>query len=794
MGPQNGNPTCINVQTMPLNLGIKVGVVTPFWGKYRPFVGRCCQLCTPKSWDSCFENRFSSLGFCSIIKITEKNTRYRGWLVRRLCYFIATCSWDFCTSGGDLQERIFQSKRVQDVVSPKGPPDKEDAPVGELSVVQWTRKIRQILSQIQSSLSPSLLRLCFWALLRLLNQVCFNVIIHKGQLEMVHKAAQTPGVPLVFLSAHKSHVDGLLLPLLLVSQGLGMPRVTWEYKTYTPMHRFWLTHLGGLFLPPTLEKPAGSKLGTLSRAVLASYVEELLLSRQPLLIFLEEPFCGAALRSASSQEWLGLVINALHAKQVPDVTVVPMGLSYELSPSFAPGGKGDPPRPISLWMTLWNLCRMFWGGFGSVRVDFAQPFSLQEYIANNVLRCCSPRKSLEELLLPELFGQRSGLLDCEKQDRWSPGCCSAVVLPEEQQVLVDHLSFHSLITGTSCSSVMSVTMVSALLLYSHQEGVFVTQLMQEFTWLTEEILQRNHDVGFSGHVCQVVTHALSLLRRSISFHRFSLGDVLVAPKRTEAAVRELSQHSAALLPVFIQEAVGACAIYALQVEALPYLESPNQMLEVLLVHEEVHHKALLLAHLLPREILLQKPCESVYRYCQVAVDKLIQCGVLVVEQVPGDHVVCDMAQEHFSEKILRKGLDDFGDSDSDDEEVCRRCLKVKQLENCTNFFAFLCRLLGPLLKTLERVAVFLQESEDYLPETQFMENLHRYLVMKAKEDCSSDCANWTLATIAIGIYKELGVLIEEPGPAEPVLCVSETFIAQENLERLEQFVQQFIYP
>ncbi|XP_006166606.1 glycerol-3-phosphate acyltransferase 2, mitochondrial-like [Tupaia chinensis] len=30
--------------------GTKLEAVTPFLGKYRPFVGRCCQTCTPKSW------------------------------------------------------------------------------------------------------------------------------------------------------------------------------------------------------------------------------------------------------------------------------------------------------------------------------------------------------------------------------------------------------------------------------------------------------------------------------------------------------------------------------------------------------------------------------------------------------------------------------------------------------------------------------------------------------------------------------------------------------------------------
>lgn len=31
---------------------MKMEAITPFLGKYRPFMGRCCQTCTPKSWVS----------------------------------------------------------------------------------------------------------------------------------------------------------------------------------------------------------------------------------------------------------------------------------------------------------------------------------------------------------------------------------------------------------------------------------------------------------------------------------------------------------------------------------------------------------------------------------------------------------------------------------------------------------------------------------------------------------------------------------------------------------------------
>ncbi|CAI5783336.1 Hypothetical predicted protein [Podarcis lilfordi] len=713
------------MKTLDLDSEWKLGTVVPFLGKCRPFVGYCCQRCTPKSWEFFFHKNMISLGFCNVIKISEGNTRFRGWLVRRLCCFFTVCDWKICAdTPSDLQKRIFHSKRVQDIVCQKVPQSKGDAPETSMPVPQWMQRIHSILCQIQSSVSPLLLRLSHWVLLKLLNQMFLGVIIHNGQLEMVRRAAEVPDVPVVFLSTHKSQLDRLLLQLLLISQGLGTPRVTCEYKTYPSKCRTLLALLGGVFLPQGVEQARDSEQGVLSRAVLAS---------------------------SSTQT-------------------------------------------LSLWTSLWTICRAACRGLGCVRVDFAQPFSLQEYVANSLFRQSSSGKCLEELLLPEILGKRCSILDCEKLEQWSPGSKGIIALNTEQEILVYNLGLHTLSAGVSCSAIMAVQIMSALFLHKHKEGVFLSQLMQDFVWLTEEILLRSYDVGFSGQVRDVVLHALFLLRHCISLYHLSLGDVLVVPKKTDEAMTELSQHSTALLPVFIQEAVGVCAASALLVELLPYLGSPEQLRDVVLVQEELHNKTVLLVQLLPRDFLLCQPCQSLYNYCQVAVDKLIQCGLLVAEEMPSDVLVCDTAQKRFTKRLLWKATDDFADSDSDySDETGNCCFKISQVENCSNFFVFLCCLLSPLLKTLERATVFLWEMESPQSESQYVEKLHCFLARKAKEDSSFECVCRTLTTISVRIYKELGVLREAVGQGEPILHLSETFRAKENQEKLEKFIQQFIY-
>ncbi|NXG25823.1 GPAT2 acyltransferase, partial [Grallaria varia] len=93
----------------------------PFLGKYHRRVSRrCCQTCTPRSWvrdfgipgchspipgaltpvsfpspqDGFYPEDHSALGFRDLSRLTEADTRFRGWLVRRVCGFLAAWEWE----------------------------------------------------------------------------------------------------------------------------------------------------------------------------------------------------------------------------------------------------------------------------------------------------------------------------------------------------------------------------------------------------------------------------------------------------------------------------------------------------------------------------------------------------------------------------------------------------------------------------------------------------------------------------------------------------------------------------
>ncbi|NXH47663.1 GPAT2 acyltransferase, partial [Dicaeum eximium] len=72
----------------------KLDVFIPFLGKYHcPVSRRCCQTCTPRSWDGFYPEELAALGSRDASRPTETDTRFRGWLVRRVCGLLAAWEW-----------------------------------------------------------------------------------------------------------------------------------------------------------------------------------------------------------------------------------------------------------------------------------------------------------------------------------------------------------------------------------------------------------------------------------------------------------------------------------------------------------------------------------------------------------------------------------------------------------------------------------------------------------------------------------------------------------------------------
>ncbi|XP_043938162.1 glycerol-3-phosphate acyltransferase 2, mitochondrial-like [Protopterus annectens] len=445
---------------------------------------------------------------------------------------------------------------------------------------------------------------------------------------------------------------------------------------------------------------------------------------------------------------------------------------------------------VSFWAVCCTLFEIFRHDLGCVRLDFGQPFSLKEYAKNKKFCLQHGGRPVEELLLPAVLGKRSEIVDCEKTPWWIQNCVSNLDAPDEDRCLVGSLSQHILTTAVSCCAIMPTALLSCLLLYRHKQGVFLPRLMKDFSWLLEEVLFRNFDVGFSGRLQDIVLHTLSLLRDCVMLCCASPNDLFVFPKNSREAMIDLALYSRPVLSVFICEAVGACAVNSVLMEMKDCAMNPEFDFDVVISEEELNRKIFQLFHLLPYDILLLTPCHISYCFCWDAVDKLVQVGILTMEEFDHARHACDTKRTRISEELLWKPTDDFMDSDSDyDDDLHKRLFKLSSSSSSPDYYYFLCSLLRPVLKAYAEAATFLLDFNGPVKELAYIEDLYQYLLRKTSETAFYECATRTLATSAVQTFKELGVFQE---CASSVFQLSSTFDSIENRRKLHHFIQQFI--
>ncbi|XP_075128910.1 glycerol-3-phosphate acyltransferase 2, mitochondrial [Leptodactylus fuscus] len=762
----------------PFGFGLKIETINPFQGQFRPFVGQPCQSCNPKSMENFFYKRHSQMGFHNAIRITEEDSRYRGWLVRRLCHVLFI--WESPADQnfpGEWSEKIWKHPRIQSAI--KKEKENKDKPASAPSD-DGRKELLRILGYIQKSLSPILIRITRWILVKVLNRLYLNVQLQCGQAATLKEVSYAcPKTPLVFLSTHPSWLDYFLVPFTLFSQNLRVPRVAWDRTDCSPFVRWFLQKLGVVFIPPDgSPKPLGE-------AVFSTYIETLLTEGQYLLVFLEStsyPSCHKV--SVVAHEWVCQMLSAVQSGVVSDILIAPVGIAYDTC--VEPAGTGR--KLTSFWEAWRCLTSAFcpWpSSLGCIRVDFAQPFSLQEYINNYTWKHSAPVPCLQDTFLPRILGTRNSMFDDMASDRGQG------TPDDSEQALVDGFLLHSLRASVACTAVMSSHIVAALLLHKYRSGVSLSRLHSEFPVITEDILLHGFDVGFSGQRWDILRHSLYLLRQSIVLYSVPSNDVYVLIKESPDTIGELAQKSSSLLPVFLYEAIGACAIHALLAQ-LPSL----CLVEILFTQDEITEMMMCLCSLLHKSILLQPPCQNVYLLCQDILDKLVHCGLLSMYEDPTAPPACDTGRRFFVDQLSWRDFDDVSDSDSDCVgETMKRHYKLGRTNHHADFFVFLCHLLNPVLKTYERAALFLQERGmcGHEPEADYVTQLHHYLLHKAKEDRSYECAEHSLAACAVRTFIDLGVFECSPSCHGSVLHLSEAFHLEENCKKLTSFIQQFIY-
>ncbi|XP_062237886.1 glycerol-3-phosphate acyltransferase 2, mitochondrial [Platichthys flesus] len=761
--------------------------VPPCLGKYRPVVGQCCHQCTPDSLRKRFGQN-SLLGFHNILDVNETQTRYRGWLVRRVCcaLFVRGCKV-YASPATNRLERVRQSNRVKDVLAAE-----HKAPEGQDSQGQL-KLLSPFLPTIKTCISPGLLRFVGWVMLKMFSSLFDSIQVNLNHLPDLHRVSQE-GSLLVYVYVRQSVVDCALIPLVLFCHNMRVPYTVCPLQVHSSPLRSILQKVGVVLLPPSASTEQEAEADRLYSPVMTSLVRELLHEGQAISV-------GVSSESGQGGQWLARLRQLIKEGHVPDVCLVPVGISYDCLPKTN--------IQVGLCTVFQWLLSFFWRRpEGCVRIHLSQPFSLKEMCDSGRCRV-DEWLPLQDLLLPVILNNRSNTVFGWRRMLWlltSSHYASELdeLTPTERDLSIA-IILHLIFSATSCKAVMSTSLVSSLLLYKHHKGVSASVLCRDVAWLTEELLFRNKDVGFGGSLPEVVHYSLSLLAPHLVIGAVpSRKDPFIVPRPSLAASLHLALQAQMVTHTFISEAVGACAVSAMLCEvAVSGVGSGGRNdgvdaaevrgdtdFDVVLCQSELTERALQLCHLLPPGFM--PPCQSSQSFAQDAIDSLVRCGILIMEEIPRDVPICDFWKKEGT--MTWTTSDDPYHSDSDCDEQDLRSYKISQPSLCPEMLFFLCSMLAGHLRALCWTTTGLDLIDSPLPETEFVAQIHSHLCDTAKkkkqhyESCSEEAVHTAVRTLI-----DLGVLSEEHQKDGVFLGVSPLFQSTENRQKLQLFIKQYLY-
>uniref|UniRef100_A0A3Q2DSK4 Glycerol-3-phosphate acyltransferase 2, mitochondrial n=1 Tax=Cyprinodon variegatus TaxID=28743 RepID=A0A3Q2DSK4_CYPVA len=641
-------------------------------GMLRPFMGQCCHLCTP---DSLMRDQNTFLGFHNLLNVSERQTRYRGWLVRRVCcvLFVSGCKV-YGSPVGDRLERVCQSnrylKRKTNILS--------DAKFYLFSCIIRNTHFFYFFSLYISMPYPLLSRFMSWVMLKMFSCVFGSIQVNKNHLPALHRAAQE-GPPPVYVYVRQSVTDCALIPLLLLCHGLRVPYTVCPLHIKSSVLRSILQKVGVVLLPPSAATELEAETDPLYSAVMTSLVRELLHEGQALSI-------GVSAESGHGGQWLDRIRQLIKEGSVPDVSLVPVGISYDCVTRTN-------VKVHSLFK--WLLALPWRRPEGTVMIHLSQPFSLKEMYKSGRCRV-DGWLPLQDLLLPVILNNRACSVFGKRRMSWFlPTLHPAPELEDGRSerdlsaAIILHLVF------SSCTAVMSTSLVSSLMLYKHREGVSTSVLCRDVAWLLEELVFRNRDVGFGGTLPEIVHYSLSMLAPHLIFAA-PPGELLILPRPSLASIFHLSLQAKIVTHALILEAIGACAVSAMLCEVVLCGVSGDMEFDVVLGQSELTEKALQLCHLLPPGFM--PPCQSAQSLALDAVDSLVRCGILIMEEAPRNVPVCDFWKREEALKWTTSDDPYCSDSDCEEEDLCS--YKISQPKQCPEMLFFLCRMLAGHLRAL----------------------------------------------------------------------------------------------
>ncbi|CAL1295049.1 unnamed protein product [Larinioides sclopetarius] len=668
--------------------------------KQRPFVGACCPKCFPMSRASVSDKSVFCLSVCNVLHIP---------LIQSLNFnLVLNVLKKNQNLYPDVSINVLQDERICDVVEnvvkdcqrENNTIDNESSAI--LKSVQFCRA-KNIFESVKTSISTTCLQISSFFLQYVFSRVFDSILVHKGHLELL-KAINQGNIPLLYLPIHHKNLDYVLISFILYMSSLKMPLVAVDFDLYIPILGWFTRLLGAFYIRKYLECDR-SKKDLVQSAVIQSYLTECLKAGHNLEFFIEnEPTRFGQLHLPRS-ELLSFVIESVVEGKVDDVYISTVSVSYEriTEANFMFQQLGETKTEETLFSRLYRYWKVLHFNLGNVRVNFGQPFSLQEFLQNNKLKI--PEKLINLDTPPSSPSSRS------LQD---PHLSSAV------NTLVQHVIYDTIYS----TSLMSTHLVAFLFITQYRKGATQQQLQNSLDWLRGELANKKHDAGFTGESLPVIKRAVELLGKDLiswetidvewtssDLENNNIKVTMYKPVTQLPHVLELQYYANYVVPVFLLDSMVVNALYALVDVEICHFRHCDSKLYV--VREKVIDKAVELSDILKFEFVAVSPCADIVFSFSDILDELIEKEYLHAIGIGATSARYSSTPHMLSFEASDDELDDCS-------ILKQQQLKIDLKEESINHFEFLRSVLSPYIESYWLAAITLLKLIDEIKEEKVL--------------------------------------------------------------------------
>lgn len=507
------------------------------------------------------------------------------------------------------EEKNSRTRRNSERILPPTDPESEEE---ELENVAYQKILKQqekrafnILMDMRSRLNGCLVAFTSWLLYKLLPCFLSGVVTHTRQIEMLKVASEkAPGIPLIFLPLHRSHLDYIMVTFILANNDIRAPLVAAGNNLQIPVFGGILRGLGAFFIKRKIDPVVGKK-DILYRAVLHLYLQHALKMGHNVEFFIEGGRTRTGKPCMPKGGILSVIVNAFMDRSIPDALLVPVSVNYErlVDGNFVREQLGQKKIPESFGKAMSGIWKALNSKYGRMRIDFNEPYSIRELVQ-------SYNKIAKEDGNMKIYKPGARQL---QHNQSTSSLYGTDVVCEEHRTLIESISRQVVYDCAAATSVMSTNALAFLLLNQFRSGALETEVAKELDKL-RSVLKSHRDMGFSGESLHVVRYACDLLGPDLVIKSQRDQQNFIQPNPLVERLIELAYYSNTLTPHFALESIVLTSLHNL------LSDKPNdagisrkQLLEASIENCGVYRY----------EFILHKPTQVLDQLLDSTIDELI---------------------------------------------------------------------------------------------------------------------------------------------------------------------------